>query len=347
MAKTTIEWTDFSVNPIRARDKRTGAVGHYCVKIAPECKHCYASRLQPRFKMPQFQDQIKAVRNNDIEIFLDESKLQEVLARKKPTKWFWCDMTDMFGDWVQVEMIDKCFATMFLTPHHTHQILTKRPARAKEYLSDPYLYQRLHEVIKGMMGYDNPKRPAVNSSDLPLKNVWLIVSAGIQDTLDKFVPILLDTPAAVRGVSIEPLLQPTSFRWAKWHNYHPEGWRERGESQGHLDGMKGIHWVIVGGESGPNARPMHPDWVRSLRDQCNAAGVPFFFKQWGEWAPDETRPAGPSAVPGNMCKVITPGMPDYYAAVGMDGRTMTKLVNVGKKAAGRILDGRTWEEYPA
>ena len=128
MGSTSIEWTDETINPLRARlnadQKRSG---HYCEKISPGCKRCYSSKLQPRFGMPQFQEQ----RRLDVETFLDPSKLHQVLQRKKPTKWFWCDMTDMFGAWVPNEMIAACFGVMAATPWHTHQVLTKRADRMR------------------------------------------------------------------------------------------------------------------------------------------------------------------------------------------------------------------------
>ncbi|HMI93941.1 MAG TPA: DUF5131 family protein, partial [Polyangiales bacterium] len=126
MGSTSIEWTDHSINPFRARLASGQGKGHYCEKISPGCKNCYSSRFQPRLAMPQFQEQR---RRSDIEHWLDASKLNEVLRRKKPTKYFWCDMTDMFGDWVPNEWIAACFGVMAATPHHTHQVLTKRAAR--------------------------------------------------------------------------------------------------------------------------------------------------------------------------------------------------------------------------
>src|SRR5437868_3326416 len=105
MGKTTISWTDHSINPIRARSKATNAVGHYCEMTSPGCANCYSSNFQKRFNMPAFT---AGTRRGDIEPFLDQSKLQEVLRRKKPTKYFWCDMTDLFGEWVPDEWIDRC-----------------------------------------------------------------------------------------------------------------------------------------------------------------------------------------------------------------------------------------------
>src|SRR5262245_53283923 len=130
MAETSIEWTDHSINPIRART--ADGVGHYCQKVSPGCANCYASRLQPRFGMPEFKG--TGDPPGDRERFLDESKLAEVLRRKKPTRYFWCDMTDLFGAWVPDEWIDECFSVMGATPQHTHQVLTKRPERMLAYM---------------------------------------------------------------------------------------------------------------------------------------------------------------------------------------------------------------------
>ncbi|SFV08001.1 Phage protein Gp37/Gp68 [Alicyclobacillus macrosporangiidus] len=152
----------------------------------------------------------------------------------------------------------------------------------------------------------------------PLPNVWLGVSVENQDAADERIPLLLETPAAVRFLSCEPLLGPVDITKAMYGSPDGDGMNWFG----HTDGFGHeacLHWVIVGGESGPNARPMHPDWVLSLRDQCQDAGVPFFFKQWGEFVPVDWVRAGSSGFP---------------------------VRRVGKKAAGRMLDGRTWDEYP-
>jgi protein gp37 len=155
----------------------------------------------------------------------------------------------------------------------------------------------------------------------PLPNVWLGVSVENQAAADERIPLLLQIPAAVRFLSCEPLLGPVTFRWARWMQLpsRPDG------SSGPLDSLRGIHWVIAGGESGAGARPMHPDWARSLRDECNAAGVPFFFKQWGAWYPAGRR------------------ILDNPNMAMMDEEA---LYRVGKKAAGRLLDGREWNEFP-
>ena len=228
MAKTSIEWTDHSINPFRARD-REGHVGHYCEKISAGCTHCYASGLQKRFQMPEY----RADKREGIEVFLDESKLQEVLRRRVPTKYFWNDMTDMFLDCYPDDWIDKCFAVMALTPQHTHQVLTKRPRRMLRYLRglEADLTERLEEAahrlelseetvgfianyVNGWSGYaeikdGNPLNGTVRR--WPLPNIWPGVSVEDQKTADERVPLLLQTPAAVRWVSYEPALAGIDF----------------------------------------------------------------------------------------------------------------------------------------
>lgn len=149
----------------------------------------------------------------------------------------------------------------------------------------------------------------------PLPNVWLGVSVEDQKRAGLRIPALIDTPAAVRWLSCEPLLGPIDL--------------DRTDKDALVDG--GIDWVVVGGESGPGARPMHPEWARQLRDRCTASSVPFFFKQWGEWAPRCTL-----ALCGHPC-----------SCDGINASHPTELKRVGKKAAGRRLDGRTWDEYAA
>ena len=287
---TKIEWVrnrdgtqGETINPFRARNKATGAIGHFCEKVGPGCKNCYASRLQCRFGLFPFV----AENRDKVELFLDESKLQEVLRRRKPTTWFWCDMTDMFWDGYPDEWRDRCFAVMALTPQHMHIVFTKRAGEMRDYLSNEH---RL--------------RMKVTLGPLPLPNVWLGVSVEDRKNKDR-IELLRQAPAAIRFLSLEPLL----------------------EDIGMLD-LTGIHWVICGGESGPGARPAPPDWFRSARDQCQAAGVPFFFKHWGEWSPvgDAKR---------HVCRDVPIG----------DG-THHRMFRVGGKNAGRLLDRRTWDEMP-
>lgn len=192
----------------------------------------------------------------------------------------------------------------------------------------------------------------------PLSNVWLGVSVENQATADERIPHLLRTPAAVRWLSCEPLLGPVDFDAKALHQTvapgffgNPLGWFHRGECH-KQEGIQypQINWVVVGGESGAKARPMHPDWARSLRDQCQAAGVAYFFKQWGEWAPsaqfemkDFTRKAKLDVHEVLYCRDDCSGFDPL--GEGYDAK-QTMIFRVGKKAAGRVLDGRTWDEMP-
>jgi protein gp37 len=270
VTKTSIEWTDHSVNPLRARHGANS--GHYCEKVSPGCKHCYSSNFQPRFGMPTFQEQ----RRLDVEHWLDRSKLVEVLKRRKPTKWFWCDMTDMFGDWVPIEHIALCFATMAATPWHVHQVLTKRSARMREVVQQLYANdgELLLDAADELASLISACHVGEDEWRFPLANVWIGTSVEDQARADDRIPDLLETPAAVRFISAEPLLEEVTI-WAFLKS------ELRDKSLAILGGapLPGIDWCIAGAESGNRARPMQEEWVRALRDQCSAAGVSFFYKQ--------------------------------------------------------------------
>jgi protein gp37 len=300
MGKTSIEWSEHSINPLRARLRSQDGelqpvvnVGHYCEKVSPGCKNCYSSAFQPRFGMPPFQEQ----RRLDVEHWLDSSKLVEVLKRKKPTKYFWCDMTDMFGEWVSFEHIATCFRVMALTPHHVHQVLTKRPLRAAEWF----------RWASGQQGAEGPLHPraalhiaasrnGINQGPSewmpgpwPLPQVWL--GTSVENRAAKCrIDELRDTPAAVRFLSLEPLL----------------------EDLGTLD-LRGIDWVIVGGESGPGARSFDVAWAEDIVQQCRGADVACFVKQLGrvpydsresDRTTDERHPGGPGADPSCRLQLV-------------------------------------------
>ena len=165
------------------------------------------------------------------------------------------------------------------------------------------------------------------------------VSCEDQKTADERIPLLLQTPAAVRFLSLEPLLGPIDLDSEFDDGLHALGCGDSGcDTCSEMpDGGRGIDQVIVGGESGPGARPMNPDWVRSIRDQCVDAGVPFFFKGWGEWTP---------TYHGNVTQTFR-GYPKFEDVPANDGTgTHHRMFRLGKKAAGRLLDGRTWDEQP-
>ncbi len=298
MNRTLIEWTNFTVNPIEARPASApGAArsGHYCEKISPGCKNCYASRMQPRFGLPQFQEQ----RGEHMPVLsLNPKKLVSVLARKRPAKIFWCDMTDLFGDWVSNEWIAACFGVMAATQQHTHQILTKRAERMRKWFEwasrVDMVGDGIHACVTEMFGvpevnafltkHDSkdgfePGRgdPLIEDPpEWPLPNVHLGVSAENQETANDRIPALLATPAAVRWVSAEPLLGKLDLR--SWLEID----RERGNPKWIRSGFAPeLDWVVVGGESGQRARRFEPAWAELLVAQCKAAGVAVFVKQMG------------------------------------------------------------------
>jgi protein gp37 len=308
---TAIEWTDATWNPI---------VG--CSVVSPGCTNCYAMRLagtrlrhHPTRKNLTTMSKAGPVWNGQVR--LNEATLDQPLRWRRPRKIFVCAHGDLFHESVPDAWIDRVFAVMALAPRHTFQVLTKRAERMRGLLRDSTMDDRLCELNQesGPRGW-------------PLRNVHLGVSIEDQTRAEERIPLLLQTPAAVRFVSAEPLLGPVMI----------PGLYQTADRGGNA--VRALDWVIVGGESGLGARPMHPDWARELRDQCVEASVPFFFKQWGEWAPAPTPSDDEDA--------------DYRAYRARGGRDMhlwstgfQAVELVGKRRAGRLLDGRTWDEFPA
>lgn len=271
---TKIQWSDASWTPIRARRKdgqpNKGGGGWACQRVSAGCQNCYAATINKRLGTG-FDYDAKGIAASDI--YLDEKALTQPLHWRRPRKVFVCSMTDLFGDWVSDEMIDRVFAVMALTPQHTYQVLTKRAERMREYVQRHSAYPlagTLNDLFSfgHILGLDGVPRNAVDAwTGWPLPNVWLGVSAENQRWADKRIPVLLDTPAAVRFVSAEPLLGQIHLM----HYWLPNP---------HLGGPV-LSWVIVGGESGPGARPCDLEWIRGIVRQCQAAGVAVFVKQLG------------------------------------------------------------------
>lgn len=342
--KTKIEWTDVTWNPV------TG-----CSKESEGCRHCYAESLARRFR-EDFKPWTTP--NAAHNVRLHPERFEQPLHWRKPRRVFVCSMGDLFHVRVPFGYIDDVFCIMAEAKQHTFQILTKRPDRMKDYIYS--LLIRLHHKENAPGG--------VRTLDWrwPLPNVWLGVSAEDQKTFDERVPLLLQTPAAKRFVSLEPLLRPIDLRRvriippkrprgtvrpiADWIECDPLERTAIDELGVQYPVKQGLDWVIVGGESGPGARPMHPDWVRDIRDQCQAADIPFFFKQWGAWVAASSehrctgmRQWGTLDIEGNWFPVTTP----WNGRQGLDSETNEYvMVRVGKKRAGRVLDGRTWDEMP-
>ena len=292
---TGIEWTDDTWNPIAG-----------CSVLSPGCTNCYAmreagGRLRSSKKFAGLTQPSKAGPVWTGEVRLWQPALDQPLRWLKPRRIFVNSMSDLFHEALPHGTIRRVFEAMRDAPQHTYQILTKRAARMRDFMQW-WVMQHVEQ---------------------PPANWWLGVSVEEQPRAEERIPPLLETPAAVRWVSAEPLLGRVDLSY----------WL----SPNRLIDRPGLDWVICGGESGPRARPMHPDWARSLRDQCLAAGVPFLFKQWGEWLP----------APEHM---------DFTEGAALACRRNREfeqwssghtLIRVGKKKAGRELDGRTWDEYPS
>lgn len=293
VAKSSIEWTESTWNPV------TG-----CTKVSDGCTNCYAERLTERFHGKGSFEQVQ----------LHADRLDQPLRWRKPRRVFVNSMSDLFHEQVPDDYIARVFAVMALTPQHTYQILTKRHGRMRAWIN------RCAVSEHGWLTHDgtNPARAYGGTGEIvgppeqwPLPNVWLGVSVEDQRWADIRIPALLDTPAAVRFLSCEPLLGPVNlepFLWGLVGSTASYFGRNGKVRLGGVGGqtvcsqpLNALHWVITGGESGPGARPCDPDWVRDIRDQCNAARVPFFHKQNGGIRP---------------------------------------------KSNGRQLDGRTWDEMP-
>ncbi len=275
MAKTNIPWTDISWNPIRG-----------CTIVSAGCQNCYAMRSAHRMNHPggPYEGLTRMTPTGPKwtgEIKVVGDKMNEPLGWKAPRRVFVNSMSDLFHEDVPDEVIDKVFAVMALASQHTFQVLTKRPERMRDYLrghaaGGRHIYKAA-QCIEMPGGRDKP------DTRWPFDNIWLGVSVEDQRRADERIPLLLDTPAAVRFLSVEPLLGPVMLRPRPPdmrhlcircgegpdapHN-HPDGYRTRG-----------LDWVIVGGESGPQHRPMNIEWIQDIVGQCREADVPCFVKQ--------------------------------------------------------------------
>ena len=282
-----IEWTDATWNPI------TG-----CTLVSEGCRNCYAARLAAT-RMKHHPSRAGLARLNRSgeakftgEVRFNEKWLDQPLRWKKPKRIFVCAHGDLFHEKVPDAWIDRVFAVMAMAPQHTFQVLTKRPERMREYIT--HACGRVADAVQPLRADDRPVGPLPHLDGgmrwWPLPNVWLGVSAEDQATAAARIPPLLAIPAAVRFVSAEPLLGPINLRRLRVAPDHHtmvdalDGYAIV-DTPGRERERAALHWVICGGESGRGARPMHPHWARSLRDQCATAGVPFFVKQLSSGGP--------------------------------------------------------------
>lgn len=326
MSKSKIEWTDRTWNPV------TG-----CTKVSQGCKNCYAERLYERFHgHGSFKN-----------VLTHSQRLHQPFSWKKPSMVFVNSMSDLFHEAVSFDFIDHVFIVMAMNPKHTFQVLTKRPERMLEYFKSrtegdywDYFKEKVYDGYQAFLDNDNmppgwlwDKTYTEFGKDVdliydgpwPLPNVWLGVSVENKVTADERIPLLSMVPAAVRFLSCEPLLGPIKFSPIVHDTI-------LGKMQAPALSVV-IDWVICGGESGPGARPMDPNWARLLRDQCEVAGVAFFFKQWGEYTDTE------HAIAAGFGHLMPNGK-NY----NNDGSFLAW--RIGKKNAGRLLDGREHNEFP-
>jgi len=384
---TNIEWTDQTWNPI---------VG--CTVTSKGCTNCYAMKMAARLEKmhaktgntPQYEGTTKKVNGKAVwtgKIGIAGDKIwEEPLRRKKPSRYFVNSMGDLFHPSVPDAAVDRAFAVMALAPQHTFQILTKHPERMRDWFESfdrdinfecgdwpeiDRIRRRVEnddDVHASQTHHDETGRleDALYSDVWPLPNVWLGTSVEDQPSADARIPLLLDTPAAIRFISAEPLLGPVDLTeittpdgsiWNSMDRHEAKHAAHEGDVSTILD------WVIVGGESGPDARPMHPDWARTLRDQCAAADIAFFFKQWGEWLPWQTADApffqsqNGGYVDGHVAPWIDSDGDGLYEDPACktwdvdygdleDDSDLVLLERTGKKAAGRTLDGQTHDAFP-
>lgn len=330
-----IEWTDETYNPV---------IG--CTKVSAGCDNCYAERMADRLRLiyeatgrnPQYIDKTDMGKWTG-EVGCFEDLLDKPLHWRKPRRIFVNSMSDTFHPAVPFSFIDKIVDVAEKCPQHTLQLLTKRA-------SIMYDYSKYREF----------KWP---------ENIIGMVTAENQERADWCIPYLLQCGFKTTGVSIEPMLGPVDLTRLEipgtssdgFDNYKCSPLRVQEGKYRYAD-LGPLHWVIVGGESGPNARPMHPDWVRSIRDQCVAANVPFFFKQWGNWLPmgqnsfnvatmtnRRTKNGEPiyTCTDGNENKIGSGVTAQIYQRKGSGNKTVAR---VGKKKAGCLLDGKEWKQYP-
>lgn len=313
MARTKIPWATYAWNPV------TG-----CEPISPGCTNCYAKRMASRLKGRCGYPQDEPFRPGTIHT----DKMDKPSSWKKPKRVFVCSMGDLFHEAVAFETILEVYNA--IPDHHRALVLTKRPARAHEF------YQWVYDTT---VEYDALEFPF----DECWGHIWLGVTVCTQEEADEKIPILLGTPSHHRFVSIEPMLGPVDLRtwfdpFRKLDGVYRKLIKQDMFNLDQVDSLRAkpeIDWVIVGGESGAKARPIHPGWAASIRDQCQSASVPFFFKQWGEWAPryDPDHP-----------------IPEYKTAAdilkALNGFQAPPYCKKGNHAAGHLLDGKEYREFP-
>jgi len=315
---TKIEWCDHTFNPWRG-----------CTPVSPGCLHCYAAALSKRTGGPEYKRGVPRWRTKT---WGDPVRWNKAAAGASQRPRVFCaSLADWLDDEVPIEWLKDLLCLIAKCPNLDFLLLTKRPEN---------FAKRVAEVAEGWRS--SCELAVWWTLGIEPANVWIGTTVEDQKRADERIPLLLQIPARVRFLSCEPLLEKVEL--GTWFF-----------SMMTDAGKCAINWVIAGGESGPGARPMHPEWARSLRDQCRAAHVPFLFKQWGEYAPREDWQFAGLDNPkkaGQWTKHVVisstdrrqEGKPRLYAH---DSKGRAVLMDkVGKKAAGRLLDGEEWNEFP-
>ncbi|MHC1788584.1 phage Gp37/Gp68 family protein [Solidesulfovibrio sp.] len=371
--KSKIQWCDATINPC-----------YGCSPVSPACANCYAAKMAARMAhnpaVCQYFEGLTDKNNKWTgRINLFPQKMEQALRWKRPRRIFVGSMTDIFHEAVPDSFLDQIFTDMALAQHHTFILLTKRPERMRHYIQgvhdEPVDTERdmaLFDPWRATGGELYGQRP------WPLPNVILMTTVEDQPRADGRMPHLMALASMgwLTGVSVEPMLGQVDLNrihesGESEHGMHWESWESclTGRrfdiwADRESEGYPRLSWVICGGESGPGARPMHPDWVRGLRDQCKAAGTPFLFKQWGEWGTNWTDMRGDVPVfkqfssfehycakaPTWMYKGDKLICPDGHVPTSgcREGKSfpMAIISRVGNKRAGRLLDGRDHNEFP-
>jgi protein gp37 len=343
-------------SPSENLNSRVSVIG--CTRVSPGCDRCYAIPLahmhasNPNAAVAAASAgttwRTEAGTDWTGHVRLLSERLTEPLTWTKPRKVFVNSQADLWHAQVPADFIARTFAVMALAARHQFQVLTKRPARMRSLLASSAFADAVDSALTDIARHKGLRPAAVQDARRalerpgggampPLANVWLGVSVEDQKRADQRIPILLDTPAAVRWVSAEPLLGPVDLRRAALHGRGTDARPDHAAATP----LHGLHWVVVGGETGrgSSVRPMHPAWPLGLLQQCRRDGIPMQFKQWGSWAP------GPWAEPHRFETRLV--LPDGSTAPDATSTTAALMIRCGKHLAGRLLDGAVIHEWPA
>lgn len=372
---SAIEWTQRTWNCLVGCTKKSkGCMNCYAIRVAWRLMHNPNPKIAKKYEGTVAKDSAGNL-NWTGRINFDEDALLLPLQWRKPSMIFVNSESDLFHKNVKDEWLDQIFAVMALCQQHTFQVLTKEPERMRAYMQagrDRVVSYMLNKARAGVNGWADwiDGRAARHKCWIekfdehvgwPLSNLWAGVSVEDQKTADERISLLLQTPAAVRWISAEPLLSEVDL-FDYLHHFRCDecgatDTESPGDSQAFefcaddfISEVEGVDWVVCGGESGPGARPMHPDWVRKVRDDCVAAGVPFFFKQQGAWS---------TAKPSTFSRLSKNRWSHESVTFRADGSRynptqpgdlmlsdMVTMYRTNKHAAGRLLDGQEWNQFP-